>query len=391
MQKSVKKFKNAPTGLEMSKDIHFKALITLNNNMKIDNNPDAKRTVGEVPNGPDRKMRGNAAETQAAPREGSRFFRWIAPLVAAFAMNCGSIVSNSDDVDTTGDQADVPEQVDHEGEDAQDEGVADVDTDSPTETEADSDVSGSDGDADVIDVTDEVELLDSETETGDAGCTESTHIESDSVPGPVTVCDSTQTTTTDVQVTTRTGDGCESPGTIRTMVKKTIEFTPPLDTANLACARGAQIRALNGQETIVDLGPGSLDSATEIVRANMVPGGTDLDAGSRDIKFHMRHVDPVSANVSVIDADGTTIVYSLTINNTGHATATPERGGIAWNTVDSCCADVAIIVLDMATSTGTNLRTDGSIEYWTAGDGAPFAYYTTVVGTQLPKVEWDRE
>ncbi len=323
----------------------------------------------------DRKMRSDGAEL-TTDRRGNWFSRWATPLVVGLALSCGSAVSD----DSNADAGDDTVQVDDGEED-----TPDIFEDADTLDEGTEDCGpDADADADVEDTTDEGGILDDAGAEEDAGCTESRRIVPERISGPGMICGSTQTTTTETEVVTFSGPGCETTEPIHTRVRVVVELTPPLDTSALACARASTIRALNGPETIVDLTEEGLDSAGEVNRGVDLSIGQDLDGGAEEPSLHIRNILGSEVNVRVDSSSGEVLIPGLTIYNTGHADIlTLPRAAIAWDITDS---ETSLAIIEQPTE-----RTNGSIEYWTAGDRAPFDFYTNVMGDQLHGWEWVRE
>ncbi|MEW5996594.1 MAG: hypothetical protein AB1657_03300 [Candidatus Micrarchaeota archaeon] len=373
----------------------------------------AYESVAVLPNGrvirfdaPSREKEPEASPSESREPQGKRgswLFRAVAPLIAGIALlRCGAATSFSDD-----EKPDVKEETDvPQEEDAPDvQGEADVAEtpdeaveDAPTEAEEDAgtedappeeedagpdEATGAEDapDFEFVDVPDGGDIIEVEAEGG--GCTETTRTETTPLPGPMEICGSTQTTTTYTEIVTTTGPDCETPGTTRTMVRKAVEIRPPLDTGDLGCARGTIVRALNGEEVIITLEPARLESATEFARAVGMRTGDILDGGAAEYKLYLTDVSTPIARTSLLDADWNTVRSAFYVYETGYATIDIRRGAISWNLVDPNVAD-------MAYTGPPNARESGGTEYWTSGDGWPFAFYTVVVGTQLQGWEWVR-
>jgi len=337
---------------------------------------------------------------------------WLAIGAAAFAIGCGSIKFD-EDVPEDDVQQDIVEVQPDQAEDTPDSEIApDVPDVMPDETPDHEDV-GPDvpdvhpdeaGDVPVetpeyVDVVPETpDVVPDETimdvpDSEDAGCTPNvTTVPSAGVTGPTLMCGSTQTATSFTEVTTWDGPGCDGMEPESLMVRKLIEFSPPLDAGSLACARGATIRALNGDELVITLVSGRMESATQIAGNHLIVGDI-LDAGTGELKIFINNIIPPNTYTILLDGDSAAI-GDLMVPNTGMTLMDPTphdavddavMAAVAWNPVGGPIREVDMAIVPRA----INTRTSGSTEAWTAG-GGNYTWTENTSGAEYLSIEWNR-
>lgn len=392
--------------------IHFKTLTAVYNNMKLDAKTAQRMDKEEPPSGSARKL--NVERAELPERRGNWFSRWATPLVAAFALNCGSSMVDEQDADSDAVQQDVEAEIendvpDAEGrEDVRDMPDVEAAEDAPTEAE---DVGPDEADVpdtpetledavpEAEDILPETEGSDSDVAEGtdapdvaeeDAGhefvdspdCTENIRTEEFPTVLPDPVCGGTQTVSDIDTVIEWVGVDCESTGTTTTRTAKRLTLAPDLDVAGLGCARCRTTSTLTGDEVLVTVAETSLETANGIACADMTVGD-NLDGGATEDKLRLTDVRADQATGTLFDSTWR-LIRNVRIYPTGAPTAIDSSRGLIAAEFDISAATARICIIELPTI----LRNNGDIETWASyGD---FTFNTNVSGTSMQGWEWAR-
>jgi len=369
--------------------------------MKLDAKTSQRMDKEEPPSGSARKL--NAERAELPERRGNWFSRWATPLVAAFALNCGSSMVDEQDADSDAVQQDVEAEIENDVPDAPDmaedadreediRDMPDVEAaeDAPPEVEEDAGLD----EADVPDAPEIVEDAPPETEEGDSDveegeaeaealdCTENVRTEEFPVVLPDPVCGGTQTVSDIDTVIEWVGADCESTDTTTTRTAKRLTLTPDLDTAGLGCARCRTTSTLTGDEVLVTVTGTSLETANGIACADMTVGD-NLDGGATEDKLRLTDVRADQATGTLFDSTWR-LIRNVRIYPTGAPTAINSSRGLIAADFDISAPTARICIIELPTI----VRNNGDMETW-AGYG-DFTFNTTVAGTSMQGWEWAR-
>ena len=337
-------------------------------------------------------------------RVGSWLFRAVAPLVAGLAFGCGSPSSYEEDVDADVEQdisdvTDRAEDADRVEDTLDAHDVEEVVEDAPLEVEEDAgpDEDGAPEFVDAEDTPDisedagpeaedvaeiEAEIPDGEEAEADTyDCTESTRTEETPTVLPDPVCGCTQTLSDVDYVREWVGADCESTGTTRTRIGKTLILTPDLDAASLGCARCRTTSTLNGDEVLVTVTTTGIETAYEIICADMTVG-TNLDGGATEDKFRLTDVRADQAVGTLFDQDWR-LLRNVRVYPTGAPTSIDPSRGLIGADLNAGAATARICIIELPTMT----RNNGDTETWTGYPGI-FTFHTNVSGASMQGWGW---
>lgn len=374
--------------------------------MKLDAKTAQRMDKEESPSGSARKL--NAERAELPERRGNWFSRWATPLVAAFALNCGSSMVDEQDADSDAVQQDVEaenendvpdapdmaEDADRE-EDTRDTPDVEAAEDAPTEVEDDAGPDEADApdapetveDVAPEDAPPETEVGDSEVEEAEAeaealDCREDIRTEEFPTVLPDPVCGGTQTASDIDTVIEWIGADCESTGPTTTRTAKRLTLTPDLDTAGLGCARCRTTSTLTGDEVLVTVTGTSLETANGVACADMTVGD-NLDGGATEDKFRLTDVRADQATGTLFDSTWR-LIRNVRVYPTGAPTAIDSSRGLIAAEFDISAVAARICIIELPTI----VRNNGDAETW-AGYG-DFTFNTTVAGTSMQGWEWVR-
>jgi len=362
--------------------------------MKLDAKTAQRMDKEESPSGSARKL--NAERAELPERRGNWFSRWATPLVAAFALNCGSSMVDEQDADSDAVQQDVEAEIENDVPDAEGRedtldahDVEEAVEDAPLEVEEDAAPEAGDTE-DLPDLTDElledvgpdsdVEEVEAEAEADTYDCTESTRTEETPTVLPDPVCGCTQTLSDVDYVSEWVGADCESTGTTRTRMGKTLILTPDLDAASLGCARCRTTSTLTGDEVLVTVTGTSLETANGVACADMTVGD-NLDGGATEDKFRLTDVRADQVVGTLFDSTWR-LIRNVRVYPTGAPTAIDSSRGLIGADLNAGAATARICILELPTI----VRNNGDPETW-AGYGVT-TFNTVVSGTRFQGWEW---
>jgi hypothetical protein len=170
------------------------------------------------------------------------------------------------------------------------------------------------------------------------------------------------------------------------MASKAIALSAGLDTAGLACARGTDIHALDGDAIIVEQQATRLEIARKIdkqvLHADESLGGMPGEYTATLLGFYSDY-----AVFRVYDTAGTYLGDINAYFASGYAVlpGLPSRAVIAygpnmlWGTVRAAMIEVPTTIMD-----------DGSIQVRTTGEGGEYVFNTDTAGSEFSGEGWTR-